>query len=116
MLSFAFFKYFELVFNSYQTAFINSLYLLEMYHQEALRLGPHSWQPSHLAQSLIYHQLRQLRAVPDIYSLLLQAYSPLGTQPFQLKDLDRLLTSNEKVEKAQLGYMLKKIVKRGVGF
>lgn len=27
-LTFSFFKYFELQFNSYQTAFINSLYLL----------------------------------------------------------------------------------------
>lgn len=36
-LSFSFFKYLELMFNSFHTSFTNSLYLLEMYGDKVLR-------------------------------------------------------------------------------
>jgi hypothetical protein len=113
-LPFAFFKDLELILNGFQTAYINGLYLLEIYRKSVLKLTPSSWQPSSLAQTPLYLLLRYHRLVPDIYTHLLQQYSPLGTQPLRINDLNLLLTGNDEYTKAQVGYIMKKIVKRGV--
>ena len=69
--AFAFFKYFELLFNSFPHSFVNSLYLLEMYKEEVLPLVEGSWQPDVLAQNKVYQQLRKAGIVPDVSTFLL---------------------------------------------
>lgn len=54
--------------------------------------------------------------VPDVYSLLLEQYSPVGTKPFTINEINSLMVTSEDIKEGQLAYMLKKIVKRGVTF
>ena len=104
------------MFNSFHTSFVNSLYLLEMYQQDVLRFNSQSWKPKALASSPIYLKLRHMKLIPDIYSYLVKAYSPLGTITFNLNEMDVLLESSEDIIQEHVAYMLKKIVKRGVTF
>ena len=54
--------------------------------------------------------------VPDVYSLLLEQYSPVGTKPFTMNEINSLMVASEDIKEGQLAYMLRKIVKRGVTF
>ena len=97
-LAFAFFKYFELLFNSFEHSFINSLYLLEMYPKSVLGLTEKSWQPKAFAESKMYIKLRSMNLVPDVYTLLLEQYSPVGTKPFTLNQLDALFLNTKDID------------------
>ena len=52
--------------------------------------------------------------IPEIYSYLLTSYSPIGTKPLKISEIDTFLTLNDEIIKIQTNYMRKKIVKRGV--
>ena len=54
--------------------------------------------------------------VPDVYSLLLEQYSTVGTKPFTINEINSLMVTSKDIKEGQLAYMLKKIVKRGVTF
>ena len=90
------------------------LYLIENYRDEALNFNQNSWLPSKLVESPAYKNLRKFNYVPELYSFLSAQYSPIGTNSLKVGQLETLLTTNEKIIKTQLTYMMRKIIKRGV--
>ena len=74
LFSFAMVKYMELGMIGYENAFINLLYLLEVYNNEALALRKNSWGYQDLTRNPIYKSLRKSLDLPDIGSFLRQNY------------------------------------------
>lgn len=76
----------ELTLVGYENAYINLLYLLEVYGESVLNMKSQSWSVAAFKQNLIYKELRGY-GLADVESYILKLYSIKGKPVLNFNNL-----------------------------
>lgn len=111
-VAFAMVKYMELALVGYENAYVNLVYLLQVYGKNLLTFNALSWSPKSFSKNPVYRELHKNGFV-NIQSFILKLYSVKGKKALNLNNLDMRLTTRETQGSIMKNYIRIKIIKWG---
>lgn len=96
----------------YENAYINLLYLLEVYGESVLNMRSQSWSVAAFKQNLIYKELRGY-GLADVESYILKLYTIKGKPVLNFNNLEQFLQPRRGVFKEYHSYIRRKVIRWG---
>lgn len=96
----------------YENAYINLLYLMEVYGDSVLNMKSTSWSISNFKTNRIYKELNE-NGLVDVESFILSRYRIKGKAVLNLNNIEGYLIADTNSVQEYHSYMRKKIIKWG---